>query len=964
MDHLPLPPRARLPYPKVQCLCHRRNRATGILDIPTHGEMIEMMGLDAFEFVTQCFTEGPIQRLPLQDAAHFIQLWLWFGTIEQIFSTVSVVVQLKDFVADDETLGVRLDTTMLHRYLWYWMAAESRVSDEVRAAHCIIISERLERVGQVIMHYAAVEDMGTAPEIENVLTLGPYINDDANNTLLAIALLAETLNQAQRLIYPDMAPKQVSFGSLSLRKWILQAGWCINEVWRIMIRGTKVSMLLYLSRIDRTPQSGTHEKCNSKGCVHTKIDVTTYRPKHISEECICSDVTLAYPEMRKMDSLLCKGHYPVLTYSRFDIFGNRLTVHKPQVVDQTSYVAISHVWSDRLGNLRENALPACQLRQIQDLVNSLYPSRMSDIPFWIDTICVPREHTTRGLAIQSMRHVYQRAEKVLVFDSSLKSLSITAPPEHLLLSIQLTPWSKRLWTLHESVLANSIYFQFQETAIQGEELIERYHTELPHGSTTISLQNLLDDCNGSNGTLCKTLLCAMSISTADSFHELSEHPDLQLQSGKSQSEQHGWVQRQEEEVADMMALIDGKGQDNEIEGSGLASDTFPLDTESPDGAGADAVAFQIASLRCIDKLHSLLRRRFQKLRAQISEMDAALSKMETAPAFIHHLDRWTDQVCPPDVQPAVPVDWLNDTCLTSSVGQLTKMIQRNLSRCGSFGYWLRGFDPVFEHCYHFYFKLRLGSVRINSYIKSSRELNHEQIIEAVSAVCWRTTSWKEDEAVCLAIMLNLDVKAVQQAAPSERMEVLVRMWSATPRGLLFLCLPRMATEGLRWMPRSFLNSDWAGSSWGTSKNRKGERTDKGLVVEAMGGLVQLDDLRAVENNLIMSLIYKGDCYDLVFSKNEEYTWDRLKGRLIALIFDVGLDKTTYDRGVLVTVEGQIDSDSMVYGGYELFFRIHALEENSKRSAWVKEVMAEEIPEPKFHVLRPTFTSTSQRWCIG
>jgi hypothetical protein len=124
-----------------------------------------------------------------------------------------------------------------------------------------------------------------------------------------------------------------------------------------------------------------------------------------------------------MDLLLCKGDIPLITFVSNDSFGSRLKVQAFSEGNmESSYVAISHVWSDRLGNLRENALPACQLQRLQSEVNALYPSCRANVPFWIDTICVPREMTTRTLAIKRMRHVYSMADKVLVLDPSLRTV--------------------------------------------------------------------------------------------------------------------------------------------------------------------------------------------------------------------------------------------------------------------------------------------------------------------------------------------------------------------------------------------------------------------------------------------------------------------------------------------------------------------------------------------------------------
>lgn len=122
------------------------------------------------------------------------------------------------------------------------------------------------------------------------------------------------------------------------------------------------------------------------------------------------------------------------------------------------YVAISHVWSDGMGNPRQNALPLCQLQKLQKLVNGLYEPENHPVPFWIDTICVPLSNDMRNMAIQLMARTYEGAGKVLVLDSSLTDPGVHSAPEELLMRIRCSSWMQRLWTLQEGMLADELYF--------------------------------------------------------------------------------------------------------------------------------------------------------------------------------------------------------------------------------------------------------------------------------------------------------------------------------------------------------------------------------------------------------------------------------------------------------------------------------------------------------------------------
>ncbi len=118
-------------------------------------------------------------------------------------------------------------------------------------------------------------------------------------------------------------------------------------------------------------------------------------------------------------------------------------------------------------------MPVCQLQSIQIMVNSLYPAGES-IPFWIDTLSVPRDPKLRRVAIENMHNVYRHADKVLVLDTFLRLASITGGPEDAMQRIKVPDWTKRLWTLPEGAHAKEIYFQFAERSISDIQLVQWY----------------------------------------------------------------------------------------------------------------------------------------------------------------------------------------------------------------------------------------------------------------------------------------------------------------------------------------------------------------------------------------------------------------------------------------------------------------------------------------------------------
>lgn len=155
----------------------------------------------------------------------------------------------------------------------------------------------------------------------------------------------------------------------------------------------------------------------------------------------------------------------------------RLSVEKSQEsshVQVKPYVAISHVWSDGLGNPHNNSLPQCQLKRIQTLVNDLYQECDGPVPFWIDTICVPLQKDSRKQAIRRMGQTYRDSDKVLVLDSWLLRSTLPDYRELGLLRIKCCTWAQRLWTLQEGMIAavEGVYFQTATGPINEEDMYD------------------------------------------------------------------------------------------------------------------------------------------------------------------------------------------------------------------------------------------------------------------------------------------------------------------------------------------------------------------------------------------------------------------------------------------------------------------------------------------------------------
>ncbi|KAL8942968.1 MAG: hypothetical protein Q9211_001169 [Gyalolechia sp. 1 TL-2023] len=211
-------------------------------------------------------------------------------------------------------------------------------------------------------------------------------------------------------------------------------GWCPYDLRRLDIGIADVSMLYYYSNLNPPRSSKDHSDCSQERCVTMSTNPATYKPSHLSQ--------------------------------------SNIRVH--DLEECSEFVAISHVWAEGAGNVNGNALQSCLLEDISGLVKKILRGK-GRVAFWIDTLCVPvRPPEMQTLALNKMRMPYERAKDVIVLDSHLRSLnSREMSPTELFAQVTCSSWMRRLWTLQEGRLAENVWFQFADEAINVKIVFEK-----------------------------------------------------------------------------------------------------------------------------------------------------------------------------------------------------------------------------------------------------------------------------------------------------------------------------------------------------------------------------------------------------------------------------------------------------------------------------------------------------------
>lgn len=202
-----------------------------------------------------------------------------------------------------------------------------------------------------------------------------------------------------------------------LRKWFDDHGWCLAVV-RSM-RKYNYSTWYYLARIARLEKHGIHRECENEQ-VCRAYDLTSqerklYEPKHTIT---CDGSCPVLPNLltnfeTKLHDIIRDNKIPMLSMKPSAKYLD-LSV---EAYDGTQrYTAISHVWSDGMGNDRNNQVHQCQLRKIGIELETFRKERVRNswmngwsmyvrvldywpfryepkLLFWLDTICIPPRYS-------------------------------------------------------------------------------------------------------------------------------------------------------------------------------------------------------------------------------------------------------------------------------------------------------------------------------------------------------------------------------------------------------------------------------------------------------------------------------------------------------------------------------------------------------------------------------------------
>lgn len=399
-------------------------------------------------------------------------------------------------------------------------------------------------------------DLWKAPQAEDAYDDEPH-DEQFSEMALCLMVLGETLSAAKKQVMNDLGLRingwlvedDEGWGPPSYVLSRMEKAWCPRA--RAVLQGQLGSsaILLYTAFEVHQKQAmdrNQHQNCNAMVCYHvpgvddpvsgTKI---FYEPQHHSDQLPCASgksrvkCRLQGPRMPRLykilnDTILATegSDFPILRIITFKnaegrqrvvgVSVERWSIEEERGLRKPNFTAISHVWSQGMGNEGSNRLQECQLEVIYRALAAVEDDRnyllgqdnafktkllkqaledeftgeadnyVLSSPFWMDTLTIPVKQRDspknfKELKMRSIRqiyHVFSMAARVIVIDKELCN-EIQRKPFTIIISLLTSAWMQRLWTLQEAFLSRNLLVAFKGQGVQPESSLELTHT---HGT--------------------------------------------------------------------------------------------------------------------------------------------------------------------------------------------------------------------------------------------------------------------------------------------------------------------------------------------------------------------------------------------------------------------------------------------------------------------------------------------------
>lgn len=458
----------------------------------------ERLDQNDIDSVDRLVEDGLRQDMPLDRAQAFLQEWLWFSLLSCI--TGQTIDSARFYDRDDHSVNTKV---ILNNILDEWIKQEKAATPNTSAnGNCVYpqpqslrASLALECAQKFILKHLSYEPrdsdgywMATPSDSQQRDGWDHQVFRQIDPRLtLSIAVLGQILQRERKgvstSVHPSHQLEELSHwgSSVYCREKMMESRWCPSEIRRVETTMAGPCEVYYASFFQR-PGADTedHTTCTIWQC----NNASQKEPPSAMHMIDCPDgkcrPVILEDHERTLERILQQKLTPLATFTThngLDIKGYDL-INEP-----VQFGALSHSWGDAVVDAGRDArgrndrtMLKCQISQLQgDLNDVLGTGRSENFPFWVDVLCLPRQETSKRLALEQMHNTYQKASAVIVWDKAL----LGRPKEdednaiEMNVRIRLGDWSRRLWTCLEAVLAKEIWVRFKNGLLNMSDIVKK-----------------------------------------------------------------------------------------------------------------------------------------------------------------------------------------------------------------------------------------------------------------------------------------------------------------------------------------------------------------------------------------------------------------------------------------------------------------------------------------------------------
>lgn len=432
-----------------------------------------------------------------QTSASYIQGWLYFGLLREVFGDT---LQVSDFVRPRPP-----DLPQTVPYQWLLTTAKlpdyfERHHELNRSITAYFDARRFQRLRELVTF--VVDQCNRFDHVQS------RYDEESPIVLLSLRILVQTLDRyeggytylrwTRHIPTTTYAHNWLSSRIIQQHMLRQESVWCPHQV-QYLLKTFSYHALIYLAEIKRDVAEWVdHSHCSEESrCIAYNIDNKTFQGRHVGK---CSGCSQVEAPLEDMMSILEDGDIPLLRCHRKADTQAEMSLSYVRLSSSTHYTAVSHLWSDGLATPSRNSLPKCQLQHLCDKIQAAEsygrkggwfkrrvaqagPSLAATKPIllWLDVYCVPASTSSKDLqrnkrlkaaAIGLMVPTYALARQTLVLDYELQHFTPAstdsdeaAAEEELLARVVVSGWRSRCWTHQESQVSQRILIQCRGSTV-------------------------------------------------------------------------------------------------------------------------------------------------------------------------------------------------------------------------------------------------------------------------------------------------------------------------------------------------------------------------------------------------------------------------------------------------------------------------------------------------------------------